>query len=137
MELGCAGRRRRDVAQTLPGGGRCSGLAHAQGPIRFLQQLQSCPQPGLAALGNCKRITRGYLLCLESKNSDLGSELNKEGEQTQLLLVQHPQTGEELRLLLLLGFALKDTRAMLPPCTLTARWTAEARACEVSGLQYF
>lgn len=97
MELCCAGRGRRDVAQTLPGGGRCSGLAHAQGPHRVLQQLQSCPQPGLAALGNCKRITRGYLLCLESKNSDLGSELNKECEQMQLLLVQRPQTGEELR----------------------------------------
>lgn len=82
---------------------RCRGEVGAlgsltcRGPIRFLQQLQSCPQPGLAALGNCKRITRGYLFCLESKNSDLGSELNKEREQTQLLLVQHPQTGEELR----------------------------------------
>lgn len=72
----------------------CAG---APSGLTAASELPSARFRGLAALGNCKRITQGYLLCFESKNSDLGSELNKECEQTPLPLVQRPQTGEELR----------------------------------------
>lgn len=88
------------MAQTLPRGGRClwaRSRAGAPSGWTAASELPSARCRGLAAFGNCKRIARGYLLCLESKNSDLGSELNEECEQTQLLLVQRPQTGEELR----------------------------------------
>lgn len=78
---------------------RCQGEVGAlgsltrRGPIGFYSSFRAALSQVWQRLG----ITRGYLLCLESKSSDLGSELNKEREQTQLLLVQRPQTGEELR----------------------------------------